>query len=425
MNTHTLKTVVVGMALVMATFSSVQAEETKEDSVHSNRQIKEDFHPYVNGSPVTLIKDNMLTQALGGRILNVDVWTGEFVKFDDNIFNTSSDKKSDTIFSTAAGVLMQGEQKDVWKFRVEGQIQRNEYVEHDEFSGYEGHLNSLGSVDFSPALGARVKFDYSNTYDNQRNVEDIYARRKIATGGGLSLRPSPFFGVDLDYTYFAQRRDDEVVKYQEYDEHTLTLRPTYALTPNTAVYMQFDATDITPLKERYNHSSGFDALFGVAWMYKDTAKVIAEAGYKNMSFGNDHKIRDTEDNHGSFIGRLRAEYSFTTDWTAGLDFGYAPAYSADTNNASQSNYVDRFTSSAFLNYSPGGGRFTFSLRPFYISTKPSENDMFTEYGVNAGVSYVVTDWFNVNAGYTVSAVKYEKEDAYTRNMVTLGAALTF
>ena len=61
------------------------------------------------------MKDNMVTQALGGRLVDLDLWVGEFVKYDDNIFNTKSNKESDTVMSTAAGFLMQAEQKDVWQ----------------------------------------------------------------------------------------------------------------------------------------------------------------------------------------------------------------------------------------------------------------------------------------------------------------------
>lgn len=402
------------LSLLMMTALPVSAE-----------QIKESYHPRVNGSPVTLMKDNALTQALGGRLVNLDVWAGEFVKFDDNIFNTEKDKKNDTIFSTAAGVLAQGEQKDVWKFRLEGQVQRNDYVDHKDFNGFEGFLHGQGSVDFSPALSARAKLNYDRSYDNVRNIEDIYGMNRMSTGAGMSVRPTPFLGFDLDYTYFMQRREDTAVEYQDYDEHTVSFRPSFALSPNTAVYAQFDMGQATPVKDHYNTSQAYAGLLGLAWSYKDTAKIIAEVGYKHMHFDDNGNIRDTTTDMGSATGHLRAEYGFTADWTAGVDFAYAPVYGGVTSNASQSNYINRFTSSAFLSYSPGEGRFTFDIRPYYTNSNPSEDDLYSEYGVNLGVTYVVTDWFNVNAGYTFGVTDYEDRDAYSRNMITLGAALTF
>ena len=95
-------------------------------SAQAGEPIKDPYTPRVNGAPITLMKDNMVTQALGGRLMDLDLWVGEFVKYDDNIFNTKSNKESDTVMSTAAGFLMQAEQKDVWQLRMEGQIQRND-----------------------------------------------------------------------------------------------------------------------------------------------------------------------------------------------------------------------------------------------------------------------------------------------------------
>lgn len=392
------------------------------------KQIKESYHPTVNGSPVTLIKDNALTQALGGRVIDMDVWLGEFVKFDDNIFNTRTDKKNDTIFSTAAGMLVQGQQKDVWAFRVEGQLQRNDYAEHRDYNGFEGFIHSQGSVDFSPALSARAMLNYDNTYDNIRNVEEIYGMQKLLAGTGISVRPSPFFGMDLDYSYFTQHRFDDAVKNQEYDEHSIALRPSYALSPNTVVYLQLNTAFTAPVKEKaMNKATQYGGMAGIAWTYKDTAKIIAEVGYKHMQFDDNAKmnVKDDTEQYGSVTGHLRGEYSFTTDWTTGVDVSYAPTYSGVSSSASGSNYLKRVMTSAFLTYSPGEGRFTASLKPYYLHNTPSENDAWAEYGVNVGVTYVVTEWFNVNAGYTLSATDYENEDAYARNAVTLGMALTF
>ena len=151
-------------------------------SAQAGEPIKDPYTPRVNGAPITLMKDNMVTQALGGRLMDLDLWVGEFVKYDDNIFNTKSNKESDTVMSTAAGFLMQAEQKDVWQLRMEGQIQRNDYLDNSKYSGFEGYFHSKGSVDFSPALSARLTANYDNYYDNMRNVEDIYAMHQFTVG---------------------------------------------------------------------------------------------------------------------------------------------------------------------------------------------------------------------------------------------------
>ena len=48
-------------------------------AVNAAEQVKESYHPTVNGSPVTLMKDNLITQKLGGRLVNLDVYAGEVI----------------------------------------------------------------------------------------------------------------------------------------------------------------------------------------------------------------------------------------------------------------------------------------------------------------------------------------------------------
>lgn len=394
-------------------------------SAQAGEPVKDPYTPRVNGAPITLMKDNMVTQALGGRLVDLDFWAGEFVKFDDNIYNTRNDKESDTIMATAGGFLMQANQKDAWSLRIEGLLQRNEYLDNSDYSGFEGYFHSKGSVQFSPALSGRLSANYDNYYDNMREEKDIYAIHQFGVGAGVTVKPSTLWGLDLDYNYFGQRRDSSKKEYQEYDEHTVSLRPSYAFSPNTVLYTKLDFGQADPEIDHYNTTQSYSGLVGVAWTYRDTAKIIAEVGYKYMHFDDNGDIRDDCSNTSSMTGHLRAEYGFTPDWTAGFDIAYAPAYGAVLNNSSNSNYIDRLNSGLFLTYSPGEGRFKFEVMPYFTDNAPSEDTDYAEYGVGLGLSYVVTDWFNVTAGYRYGVTDYEHEDSYDRNQVTLGVALTF
>ena len=420
----TRNTVAAGLstlALALLGFAgSVQAE-----------QVKDPYHPQVNGSPITLMKDNMLTQSLGGRLVDLDVWVGEFIKFDDNIFNTSENKKNDVIYSTAAGFKMEAQQKETWKLRLEGQMQYNAYGEHNEYNGMEGYVHAAGSVDFSPALSARVSLNYDNTYDNVRNVSDIYALHQYAASAGVSIKPSPFAGLDVDYAFFAQRRDVSEMDYQNYNEHTVSLRPYYDITPNTTLYMQISGSQAQPSEDEAgiraleaNTSQSFTALAGAAWKYKDAAKLYAEAGYKYMHFDDSGAIRD-DDDVSRPVFRLGGEYALNADWNTGLNVSYLPMYGAVTSNAARSNYLDRTQVAAFLAYSPGAGRFTAKLSPYYSQNTPSVDESYKEYGAHLGLTYSVTDWCNVSAGYRYSVTDYDNDSPYDRNAVTFGVAATF
>ena len=395
-------------------------------SVHAEpEQIKDPYHPTVNDSPITLMKDNMITQALGGRLVDLDVWVGEFFKFDDNIFNTSEDKEADTIFSTAAGFKMEAIQKNVWSVRLEGQLQHNAYGKNSEYNGFEGYFHGRGSVDFSPALSARVFANYDSTYDTVRDEQDIFVLHRYSAGGGISLRPSPFAGVDIDYAYTGQRREVSRMDYQNYDENSISVRPYYDITPNTSIYLQLGVAQADPTQDWYNTSQMLSAVLGAAWHYKDTANLFAEAGYRYMHFNGNGDVSDDIDSVDRPILRAGGGLALTSDWQTGAEVSYMPVYSAVSTSARNSNYIDRTQASAFLSYSPGAGRFTAKLSPFYRINEPSNDVSYREYGALLGVSYSFTDWLNVSAGYRYSVTDYDDDAPYDRNSVTFGVAATF
>lgn len=418
MKAKLMKKYIVGVACVASVGVAVlpaQAEQFKGGTAT------------VNGSPVIMMKDNRITQALGGRLIDMDVWAGEFMSFDDNIYNTSSDKKSQTILATAAGFSVTGNKDNLWSFSVQGQTQYNDYLEDSEFDGFEGFLHAKGSVEFSPALTARALVNYDNTYDTQRDVEDIYVKHTFTTGAGVTLSPSPFMDFDVDYTYYTLRREDDAVKGQEYNEHTIALRPSYDLTPFLKGYLQFAVSDITPLSDEMNDSTSYSVAVGAAWAFKDTGSINASIGYKQMTFGSGGNSisADNKDDYGSMTVNVGVTSELAPDWSAGINLGYAPTYGGSDTSASNSNAIESWTSSASLKYSPGAGRFVASFAPFYNYSAPSADDDYAKYGFNIGASYVVTEWFNVNAGYTYSVTDYAGESGYDRNEITLGLAITF
>jgi opacity protein-like surface antigen len=394
-------------------------------SAASAEQIKDSYHPMVNGSPITLMKDNYLTQKLGGRLVDLDVWVGEFMKFDDNIYNSAHGKTSDTIFSTAGGFKMEADQPDVWKLRLEGQIQHNAYAKHSEYNGLQGYFHSRGDVDFSPAFGAHLGVNYDHSYDNARDVEDIFSLHRYSVNPGITLRPSPFAGVDIDYTYFGQRREAQRLRYSEYDQHTVAVRPYWDWTPNTTVYARLSASSVDPRKHELNSATSYAAALGLNWKYKDAAKLYAEAGFKYIDFDDDGVMTDSHDSVSRPTFRAGGQYALSADWYTGAELAYEPVYGAMTTNGRNSNYIDRFSGSVFLGYSPDAGRFTARLTPYVSVNSPSRDDDYQEYGAHIGVSYSVTDWFNVSAGYRYGVLKYDGRDSINRNQITLGLAATF
>lgn len=389
-------------------------------------QIKETIHPTVNGSPVTLLVDNMLTQALGGRMLNLDVWAGEFVRYDDNIFYTNEQKTNDIIFSTAAGVLLQAEEKDLWSTKIEAQFQHNRYKDYSEFNGIEGFLHSEGEFVVSPALSARAHFNFDKSYDNVRHEKDIFDTQTYAAGLGVTVSPSPYLNIDVDYGYFGQRREQAILKYSEYDENSISVRPSYAITPNTTVYVQGSLGLVGSKGNWYSDVTTNSAVAGIAWRYRDTANLYGEIGTTHMAFDSNGLLLDHRD--GSVTKpnlRIGGKLAITEDTEISAELSYAPQIGATTTQSRDSAYVETVRASATAQYSPGAGRLTVTATPFVTNNKPSNNVEYREYGVTFGTTYCVTDWLNISGGYRVTQMKYADASAYSRQQITLGIVGAF
>lgn len=409
-------------------------------SVLAAEQIKESYHPQVNGSPVTLIKDNLITQKLGGRLVNLDVWAGEFIRHDDNIFGQADNQVSDTIYTTAVGFHMQAEDKDRWKVVTTGQLQRNHYSSNHEYSGFEGFFHSQGSIDFSPALSARFVANVDKTYDNVRGERDIFGLTQYAVGVGTSVRPSPFFALDLDYRFYAQRRESGYLEYQQYDEHTVSARPVYAITPNTSIYTQLTYAKALPKMgdlsgvtknlgdygRNFTDTESLTWVAGFGWRLREDAKFYGEAGLIHMSFGDNGLT--AADPSGSTTRpnvRIGGDIALNSDWKVGFETAYTTTVSAVTTNAATSKYIRSLRLVSKVTYSPGAGRFTTIVTPYYAKNRPSYNTNYTELGIGIGATYCIKDWVNVSAGYRYARVEYADGVEYGRNTATLGVAITF
>ncbi len=394
-------------------------------SASAAEQVKESYHPTVNGSPVTLMKDNLITQKLGGRAVNLDVYAGEFVRYDSNIYG-SQNEESSTVFTTAVGALLQVDEKDRWNVRVEGQALQNVYSNHSEYNGQEGFLNARGAVVISPALTVRANGNVSRTNDNSRTAEDVYQTTYYGAGAGVTVAPSPYFSVDADYQHSGVRREN-VYKDYEYDTDSITLRPSYAVTDNTRLYAQAAYEMANVRGKLFNDTNTLTGVVGAAWTYRDTARLYGEVGAAYMDFDDSHKAMDyAGDTKTRPTARVGGELALNADVKMMGQISYAPSISATSTSSSKSAYIDSVRVQAGLQYSPGAGRFTASATPYFSYNKPSnsEDDKYRDIGVTLGTTYCVKDWLNVSAGYRFTNTKYENSASYDRHMVMLGLALT-
>ena len=396
-------------------------------TVVAAEQIKDSYHPSVNGSPITLMKDNLITQQLGGRWLDVDVWAGDFVKFDDNLFGNTA-KEDDIINSVAAGFKAEGSDAEAWELRLEGQIQHNDYKNFSEFDGEEGYFRANGKLNLSPALSLNGGLSYDSTLDNDygaNNVNDLYRVNKIGATAGVTVKPTEYLGVDVNYGYFNQRRDD-VTELQDYDENSLSARVYHSYSDNLTVYTQANYAKAEPKgKNLHPTTDSYAGNLGLAWRYMDAASAFAEIGVKYMDFDIEQGWADQTSDVTRATFRAGTDFDLNADWKLRANFAWGPSVGSMSSSSTASNYNDQVGLSASAIYSPGEGRLTVKASPYYNLTDPSNNEKYTETGMALGVSYSVTDMLNVSAGYRYSYTNYDVSSDFSRNVVTLGVAGTF
>lgn len=396
-------------------------------TVVAAEQIKDSYHPSVNGSPITLMKDNLITQQLGGRWLDVDVWAGDFVKFDDNLFGNTA-KEDDIINSVAAGFKAEGSDAEAWELRLEGQIQHNDYKNFSEFDGEEGYFRANGKLNLSPALSLNGGLSYDSTLDNDygaNNVNDLYRVNKIGATAGVTVKPTEYLGVDVNYGYFNQRRDD-VTELQDYDENSLSARVYHSYSDNLTVYTQANYAKAEPKgKNLHPTTDSYAGNLGLAWRYMDAASAFAEIGVKYMDFDIEQGWADQTSDVTRATFHAGTNFDLNADWKLRANFAWGPSVGSMSSSSTASNYNDQVALSASAMYSPGEGRLTVKASPYYNLTDPSNNEKYTETGMALGVSYSVTDMLNVSAGYRYSYTNYDVSSDFSRNIVTLGVAGTF
>lgn len=385
----------------------------------------EPYRPSVGGAPVTLIKDNPLTLALGGRLFDFDVWAVQALRFDDNIYQSAEFRTADLIRTTGAGFKLTGEERERWKLRLEGQLEYHSFADHPRHDGAEGFVRSQASAELSPGLGLRMGAEAERCYDTMRHEQSISPVERWSASGGVILRPSPYAGLSAEYRCFAQRHDISRMGRQDYDEHTLTLRPYHEITPHASLYALASVSQFQPCTGWYGRSLASSLSLGLHWAFRDAARVLAELGVMHMSFEDGGQTADTSGGVTRPTLRLSAELALDHDWTAGLELSSQPAAGAVSSNAVDSRWIDRFQAAAFLSYAPGEGRFMARISPFFRRGEPSCDAAWREYGFALGLSWGLTSWCSASVGWRCFVIDYSDQRPYGRNQITVGLGAAF
>ncbi|WP_446423932.1 hypothetical protein [Mailhella sp.] len=380
-------------------------------------RLTESFRPSVDGVPLTL--------ALGGRLLDLDVWAVQALRWDDNIYQSAEFRTEDLIRTTGAGFKLAGEERGLWKIRFDGQLEYHSFTDHPCHNGAEGYLRSQVSAQLSPALGLRLAAEAERQYDTMRHEQSISPVDRCSVSGDLVLRPSPYAGLEAGYRCSVQRHDISRMGRQDYDEHTLTLRPYHELSPYTTLYALASLSQNLPCTDWTGRSLASSLSLGLQWACRDAARVSAELGLMHMSFEDGGQTAQPDSGVTRPVLRLSAELALDHAWTAGLELSSRPTVGAVSSNAVRSRWIDRILCTAFLGYAPGEGRFMARLSPFFRRGEPSCDAGWREYGFTLGLSWGLAAWCRASVGWRCFVIDYSDQRPYGRNQITVGLGAAF
>ena len=387
-------------------------------------RLTESYRPSVDGVPVTLMKDNPLTLALGGRLLDLDVWAVQALRWDDNIYQSAAPRTEDLIRTAGAGFKLAGEERGLWKLRLEGQLEYHSFTDHPCHNGAEGYLRSQISAQLSPAMGLRLAVAAERRYDTMRHEQSISPVDRCSVSGGLALRPSPYAGIEAGYRCSVQRHDISRMGRQDYDEHTLTLRPYHELSPYTTLYALASLSQNLPCTDWNGASLASSLLLGLQWAFYDAARVFVELGVMHMSFEEGGQSADTGGVTRPVL-RMGAKLALGHAWATGLELSSLPAVGAVSSNAVGSRWIDRTQCEAFLCYASGEGRFMARISPFFRRGKPSCDAGWREYGFMLGLCWGLATWCSASVRWRCFVIDYSDQRPYGRNQITIGLGVAF
>ncbi|MBQ9240684.1 MAG: hypothetical protein IJ164_05015 [Duodenibacillus sp.] len=413
-------------------------------SLSAEAAVRESVTPSVHGLSVPLMRDNLITQKLGGRILNLDLWAGEFAGYDSNVFSTRSAKRSSMINTSAGGFVLQARQSGTWGLTMQGQIERVNYKSVHSANRTQGRVRASADASFSPALSVHGSAGYSRGFDRIREQSRFYRINRYHAGTGLTLSPTPYLSVSADYGFAANRRTDRVLKYAEYDRHTVSLRPSYRITDHTSTYVLLAASKISMQERHYSDSTNLSALWGLSWNYRETG-VTAELGATVMRFesnGNRSLVDEVGKNKTAPRLSLAGGLCPWQDWRIRAAASWSSAIGADSTNTPHSAYFEVKRVSAEIGYSPNAGyipfenrsihesldaaRLVLSVSPFYAKVSPSSSRdaSWREFGGELKGSYKAADWISISAKYLFTNTKFNDDARFYKHQVMLGLALT-
>lgn len=208
-------------------------------------------------------------------------------RFTDNVFDTNTDRKSDfsTVVTPGVQVIFPRVKKNYHsEVILQADLERfNKYTSQnaDNYKAME-----MFEVKFPGGLELGVKDEFNRNHDPQGvnpGVELNFYRTNLAQASiGYNLFER--FKVKLEYSNYFVHYDAEGNDFENRTDNTLATYVYYALAPKTAVFVEYDFTNVDFRTSNDLDSKEHRFYGGVTWDITGKTKGTVKGGYETKNF---------------------------------------------------------------------------------------------------------------------------------------------
>ena len=323
-------------------------------------------------------------------------------EYDDNLFRTPSDKKSDYINHYIPAITLEATpgQHDI-KADLSADILRFSKFTNQDTERY--FANFSGIFKFNQ-LELRGKEDFAHTDDfPSSELTTRIKRNENYLGGGFDFDVYGQWGIGFDTTWGDIYYLDHSFDFLSRDTYTYATNLYYRISPKTRLFAEYDYVQEFYKYDNTRNDDRQRGLLGVRGDLMERLSLTAKGGYEHLSFQD-----PTQGNQNLFAGWLEANYRPVERLQIALLISQDPEASAYETNFTYT----PFSTALAITYAitpkitviPHGffGVNRYNQATLNTDNNTTEKRQDTIYGGGLGIRYEVQKWirFEVNYEYT-------------------------
>ena len=316
--------------------------------------------------------------------------------YDDNVYATSSDTKSDWITTTMPGIKLQMPFR-MHKLEAEYRAVINNYWDYSSENITDHHAAILGDFKFGSRFGMRLgdKYDRGHEPRASSGSGQIEKYDRNAANAALSYVFADRVKAEVEYTQTYWNFTQPENAFRDRNEYLIATYLYYRFLPKTSAFVEYDFKNVIFEQKALGLDNQVHTpLLGLRWDITEMTKGIVKAGYLSKNFEAANK--DT----------------YNT-WTASVELDQAFSRSSlkligkrDVNESNAVGTTYYITTGAFAEYThklgnklSAVGRLSYG-EDDYSNTNGYELDRVDKTSLfGAGLKYQMRDWLEFALNY--------------------------